>query len=444
MFENGTVKKMVVLAMLGLALWGFNAIYLGAIAPDVGTKLALNTVNGGGLEWSLMNVFQQNKNLVVDGSVALFAGAALLLFQPWKYLGKLFVLALLASSTMSISGCLYQPYDVPEYVEIAPNQTAFIIPLDEDAKGSQVKFGSANYLDEHKAATKRIQIPHRWVDEGRMPGDGKYIATIKVITVDRSPVTQEWSSSGVGGASKGKDKAIWVESGDSVGFSMGFSCTAFVNEADTAQFLYMYPSGSLANVMETEVRARIQQVAALGAAKYRLDDLRARKSEVGSAVTSDVTVFFKTRGITITTVGMFGGMTYENPDIQKAIDGTFVTQQEKVNAKAMLEAQADKNTRIKSEAEATADAARTKAKGDADGKLSIALAEVASIKAMNAVVAESSPQLISLKALEVEKARVEKWHGEYPGTVVGSGSNTWVGLQSTNGMTAAVSSTPTK
>jgi len=44
-------------------------------------------------------------------------------------------------------------------------------------------------------------------------------------------------------------------------------------------------------------------------------------------VKSDVTTFFTQRGISVTTVGMFGGMTYENPAIQKAIDETFITQQ---------------------------------------------------------------------------------------------------------------------
>lgn len=38
-------------------------------------------------------------------------------------------------------------------------------------------------------------------------------------------------------------------------------------------------------------------------------------------------------------VGMVGGMTYENPEIQKAIDKTFIAQQEKVVNLARFEAQ---------------------------------------------------------------------------------------------------------
>ena len=57
-------------------------------------------------------------------------------------------------------------------------------------------------------------------------------------------------------------RAVWIESANSVGFSMGFTCTAFIPEDDAARFLYWYPSGSLADVMDKEVRARVQQAAA--------------------------------------------------------------------------------------------------------------------------------------------------------------------------------------
>src|SRR5678815_3906284 len=109
---------------------------------------------------------------------------------------------------------------------------------------------------------------------------------------------------------------------------MGFTCTALIKEEDAAKFLYYYPSGSLGDVMDSEIRARVQKTASEVAAKYRLDDLRGRKQEIIDAVSKDVIAFFATRGITVTTVGMFGGMTYENPAIQKAIDETFVAQQE--------------------------------------------------------------------------------------------------------------------
>ena len=138
-----------------------------------------------------------------------------------------------------------------------------------------------------------------------------------MIRVNRSPMTREWTADNATGSTKA-NQAIWVESADSVGFSMGFTCTAMIDEADAARFLYWYPTGSLEKVMDTEIRARIQQNAAEVAARYPLDSLRTKKQEMIDAVRADVFPFFKTRGITVTTVSMFGGMTYENPEIQKA------------------------------------------------------------------------------------------------------------------------------
>lgn len=313
------------------------------------------------------------------------------------------------------TGCM-RVYNVPEYVEVLPSQTAFVIPLEGDVS-DQAKFASSDFLNSHKVAAKRIQIPKRWNQTGRLHTSGHWMPTVKVILVERSPVTIELESSGQG--ANGKDSAIWIESADSVGFSMGWSVTAFVKEEDTANFLYWYPSGSLQQVMMTEVRARIQQQASIFAAGFKLDDLRTKKTDMVNSVKADLMDFFTKRGITITTIGMFGGMTYENDKIQSAIDQTFITQQEKVNAAAMLDAQNDKNNRIKSEAEALAEASRMKAKGEADGLESInsALAKAA-----------NNPQLLQLRALEVERARIDRWSGNYPATLVGAGAHTWVGL----------------
>jgi regulator of protease activity HflC (stomatin/prohibitin superfamily) len=168
--------------------------------------------------------------------------------------------------------------------------------------------------------------------------------------------------------------------------------------------------------MDREVRARIQQVAAEVAAKYPLDVLRTKKQEISDAVKTDLTNFFATRGITVTTVGMFGGMTYENPAIQKSIDDTFIAQQLKVVSEAKFEAQKKENERIELEANAVAEKARREAQGQADARISAAQAEASAIREINkaAQEAQNNPLLLQLKSLEVEKARVEKWDGRYP------------------------------
>lgn len=438
-----TVFKIVMFAMIMFVVGMINVLWIDAVQPTTSAHLAVNNLNGGDSDWQALNVFQKHKGLVHTGSVLFLIVLAAIMFIPRKnrgQSGRVVAMFLAVTCLMTTVGCM-KPYDKPEYAEIGTSQTAFLIPLEGDAKGGQAKFNSAEYLEARKVASKRIQITHRWNKTGRFENDGEWLANVKVVVVDRSPITREWQSKD--GADKGNDKAIWIESADSVGFSMGWTCTGYVKEEDSSQFLYMYPSGSLPEVMDTEVRARIQQVAALVAAAYKLDALRDKKIEMAKAVQTDVTEFFAKRGITITTVGMFGGMTYENKKIQDAIDQTFISQQEKVNAAAMLAAQEDKNTRIKSEADAMAQAARTKAKGEADGNLAKAQAEALGIEAVNAAIAKANnnPQLVQLKSIEVEKARVEKWNGQYPTTVVGGGANAWIGLQPTSAIAASGTNT---
>src|SRR4051812_47694605 len=179
-------------------------------------------------------------------------------------------------ASMLLAGCI-KDYDKPEYQEIDTAETGFLIPLEGDSD-SQAKFASEKYLDERKVAAKRVQITHRWNQTGRLPNDGQWIGTVRLIKVKRSPVTREWTAEATRGTAS-KDQAIWTESQDSVGFSMGFTCTALIKEEDAAKFLYFYPSGSLGDVMDTEIRARVQKTASEVAARYRLDDLRGKKQE---------------------------------------------------------------------------------------------------------------------------------------------------------------------
>lgn len=318
----------------------------------------------------------------------------------------------LSAVLLSSIGLGCQPYDKPEYSEIDTAESAYVVPL-EDNTGKQDKFDSVKFLEERKVSVKRIQIPHRWSQEGRGFGNGKWIPTVKVIKVNRSPITREWTAEGTTGSAD-KNQAIWVESADSVGFSMGFSTTGYIKDEDTSTFLFWYPAGSLEKVMDFEVRARVQQAVAEVAAKYPLDQLRTKKQDMVDAARKDVIAFFGQRGITITTVAMFGGMTYENPQIQAAIDKTFIAQQEKVVNLARFEAQQKENDRMELEANAIAEKARREAKGEADAKLMLYQAEAAGIKAVNDSLAGANPLVLTMKGLEIEKERVTRWDGKFP------------------------------
>src|SRR5205814_3822945 len=95
----------------------------------------------------------------------------------------------------------------------------------------------------------------------------------------------------------------------------------------------------------------------------------------------------------------------------------------KVVAEAKFQAQKKENERIELEANAVAEKARREAMGLADAKKTTAAAEAEAIREVNRALneAQQNPGLYSLKALEVEKARVEKWDGRYPTYYMGAG-----------------------
>ena len=413
-----TTVRVAAFAALAFTLHAGQILWLTCPQPELSAAHALRQLNGNDDDARELRWFQAKAHAFADTSDLLLLTVGLLLFlEPLRRLWSSArpharaLLPLLCAGTL-LSGC--RPYDTPEFNTIDTAETGFLIPMEGDTQ-QQVKFASEAYLRQLKVAAKRVQITHRWQQTGRTGIQGEWLPTVKLVKVQRSPVTREWTADPNSGTSK-KNEAIWIESADSVAFSLGFTCTAFIAEEDAARFLYWYPSGSLEKVMDSEMRGRIQQVGAEIAAKYTLDDLRARKQEIMDAVRKDVTTFFAERGITVSTAGMFGGMTYENPDIQKAIDKTFIAQQEKVVNQARFEAQQRENDRVSLEASATAEQARRKAEGEADAKKLIASAEAESIREVTKALAET-PQnslLLQLKQIDVEKARVEKWTGAYP------------------------------
>ena len=418
-------------------IWAAETWWVAVNQPAAATRLAIQQLNGGDAAATDIRMFDAATDAVhvIGGLAVLVAAVGCFGIYLQASLGKLHRIYVKATTPftvlvllLALTGCM-KPYDRPEYVEIDTSETGFLIPLEGDST-QQSRFQSEDYLKQRKVAAKRVQILHRWSQEGRMNNDGRWIPTVRLVKVNRSPVTREWvsdQSASAGGQAHVRstnDKAIWIESSDSVGFSMGFTCTAFISEDDAAKFLYWYPSGSLADVMDHEVRGRIQQVAAEVAAKYPLDILRSKKQEIADAVKQDVTAFFTTRGVAVTTVGMFGGMTYENPEIQKSIDQTFIAQQLKTVALAKFEAQQKENERIELEANGLAEKARREASGLADAKKTAAAGEAQAIREVSQALGEAqqNPVIYQFKVLELERARVEKWDGKYPTYFMGTGT----------------------
>ncbi len=243
------------------------------------------------------------------------------------------------------SGCM-KPYDTPTFVTIANNETAFVVPITGASKANQGKFNSSDFLNELKVATKRIQIPHMWVQTGRMPNVGEWIDTVRVLRVDRSPESREWTVDSTSGT-RVVDEGIYVESKDSIGFYVGVSITAQIEESDTALYLYRFPTGKpLSNVIDRNIRSFVQSELASEFGALPLEDkFRNERNARGEVVdqilviegckTAKTIVFdnvekrvkdhFKTTfGITITNLGHIGGLTYEDHEIQDGINKAYL------------------------------------------------------------------------------------------------------------------------
>ena len=295
------------------------------------------------------------------------------------------LLTLVMCCTM-FTGCV-KPYDKPEFVTIEPHQTAFLIPLIGDT-GNQASFESEAMLREAKVAAKEIQIPHRWVQTGRFHWRGEYRDTMALIVVDRSPVTREWSSSKDVGTSA-VNQAIYAESSESIGFSAGMNCSAQIySEDDAAKFLYCYNNKPLSEIMDTEIRARVESKFVEECASRTLNDILIEKEEIMSTVRNDVTTYFAERGITITVLGMKDGLEYDDPSIQSSINDKF-------SSEMKLTTQENENQRIISEAEAKAEA--------------------------NRILSESLTDEV------LKQQMYEKWNGELPKV---TGGDTMIGLDS--------------
>lgn len=295
---------------------------------------------------------------------------------------KIFALILiLVMSLTMFTGCV-KPYDKPEFVTIEPHQTAFLIPLVGDTT-AQASFESEEMLMQAKVSTKEIQIPHRWVQTRRWHWMGEYRDTMTLIVVDRSPVTREWSSTdGVG--TSAINQAIYAESAESIGFSAGMNCSAQIySEEDAVKFLYCYNNKPLSEIMDSEIRARVESKFVEECASRTLNEILVEKETIMNNVRDDVETYFAARGITITVLGMKDGLEYDDATIQKSINDKF-------SSEMKLTTQKNENERIISEAEAKAEA--------------------------NRILSESLTDEV------LQQQYYEKWNGELPDVMTGSDS----------------------
>jgi len=115
-------------------------------------------------------------------------------------------------------------YNERRYVQIAPNETAFLVPLEDDNSCTDLQVLKKFKVD---ADAKRIRIPCRKMKTGRFTH--KWVPTMMVVTVDRTPVTRQWVDQ-------------WYY--DDLR-AAGFEFTFYLNDSKVAKFLYTCGGASL-------------------------------------------------------------------------------------------------------------------------------------------------------------------------------------------------------
>ena len=299
-----------------------------------------------------------------------------------KFIRLFMLMTMLVLCVLSFASCR-KPYDKPEFKTIEASQTAFLVPLIGDTS-DQGAFDSEELLLETKVATKEIQIPHRWVQTGRQSWTGEWRPSATLIIVERKPVSRSWESGE--STADSSNKAIFGETADNIGMYVGMNCTAMIEEKDAAKFLYRYNNTPLETIIDTDIKKMVEDRFNIEAALVMSTDLGVKKGEIMEKVKNYVVDYFKDYGITITVLGLKEGISFENPEIQKALDAKFASEQE-------LVIQQNKNEAAIAKAQAEAEAVIIAAKAQAEA---------------NETLAKSITDAI------LEQMYYEKWDGKLP------------------------------
>lgn len=315
-----------------------------------------------------------------------------------KFIRLFALIMMLSILSVSFMGCR-KPYDKPEFVTIEPSQTAFLVPLVGDGSNQGV-FDSEELLADAKVATKEIQIPHRWVQTGRRHWMGEYRASATLIIVERKPVSRSWESGD--SAADSANRAIFGETADAIGIYVGMNCTAMIEEKDAAKFLYRYNNTPLEIIIDTDIKKMVEDEFNRATSQYKSTELHTNKANIIETVKTNVTKYFKDYGITITVLGIKEGFSFENPEIQEALDAKFASEQD-------LVIQQNKNEANLAKAQAEAEAVIIAARAAAEATKIAAEAEAEA----NREIAESLTNEI------LKKLYYDKWDGVLP-TVYGA------------------------
>jgi hypothetical protein len=342
--------------------------------------------------------------LVRDGTLwhaAAWVLAALLVLVWWAPVarGRGLMRAGLIVIAATLAGCT--PYKTLDVVEVKTNETVWVIPLDAMSNTGQVKFNSIDFLNQKKIASKRIMVDKVSRSTGRMYWDIEWLPAARVITVDRSLVTRQWTDGDIGTTKD--DEGIGVVTKDSVKLRVGLTITASIDEDDASTYLYYHGARPLSEVMDQNIRSFAVAEITKEYSLLTLNEAQVQGDVIYTKLFADAAKAFKSKGILIQYLGNAEGLTYGDPKVQEAINKRYLAEQDAKTAEQEQVAQKIRNATTVLNAQTEADAAQ---------KL-FAAKEAASFKN------DLNIRLISAQA---QMTTAQRWNGALPANLMPANS----------------------
>jgi hypothetical protein len=310
---------------------------------------------------------------------------------------------------VTLGGCA--PPKVLDPVSIKPNETVWVIPLDSDAQAQQTKFNSIDYLNQKKVAAKRIMIDKvkRNIGYSWQWWAIEWIPSVRVITVDRSLVTREWTDSTDTGTTTA-NQGIPVNTKDNIGLTIGLTVTVSIDEDDASTYLYYHGERTLADVCDQNIRSYAVAELNRQVSSMNLVDFQQNQAQIYAQLFKDAAATFKDKGITIQYLGNAEGWHFKDPTIQASINKSFIAQQDNKTAEMEQNAQKTRNATmiLNNNNDNQIKIATAQAQADAANKLE-------SVK--DAVAFQNQVQ-VSLLEAQAKMAMATKWNGSMPANIL--------------------------
>ncbi len=337
------IFRVVLSLLLVVGFLTLSSIYSNYVSDIVAAQSAVGQLENDPAVFAASRALATRQNLVNWLGSFVVLGLLALIWAPylWKWRsskrvkggGRMLAFLVLFLISMGVAGGLTGcgPYCGTQLVEIQPHETAFVVPLVGDTT-EQAQFESIEFLQGAQVATKRIEVPTSQHKVGRGPWSYECVPTVRVIVVNRTPVSRDWTTPDDSGATI--DQAFGVESAESVGFEAGATMSALVEEANAAKFLYYYAGKSLQEVMDGNVRSFMQARLYDRFSGLTVAEGQDQKGTIYAEVCEEARVFFTDQGITIISCGGSEGLVYTDRRVQDAIDAVFEAQERIQQAEA--------------------------------------------------------------------------------------------------------------